>query len=818
MKALNITAAISCVASRLSDENSPISEFLFDSRKLTLPSQTIFFAIKTEKDDGHKYILELYEKGVKNFVITQDINHFSTYQANFFQVDNAIFAMQELAIEHRKKFTFPVVGISGSNGKTIVKEWLTQLLSDTYFVAANPNSYNSQIGVAVSVLQMQNKHNFALLEAGISQCGEMEKLERMIQPQIGILTNIGEAHNQFFTDAKEKAKEKLKLFQSSEALIYCTDYKLVCDLLQEKEYNQLKKISWGNSKTARYRIIKKEVKNQQTIVSIQGLEESISIPFMDNASVENAMHVVVLLLYLDYCVSIINQKLQKLTSISMRMEVKEGLNQSIVINDTYSLDINSLRIALDFLKNQAKDRKKVLFISDFEQVTLFSEDYQHIAELINSNKISTLVLIGTKITHYTSLFEVENRYTFNTTEELLLQIDQIDISGKAVLIKGARSFRFEKIVESLQNRCQQTHLQVHLEAIINNLNFFKSKLKPTTRMVAMVKAMCYGLGDAELVNELTYHHIDYLAVAYTDEGVLLRKRNIRTPIIVLGAEAANFHVMIRYNLEPEIFTIYYLKELVKSLSHYPHITEFPIHLKIDTGMHRIGLYEEEIDEAITIIQNNHQLKLASVFSHLADADNPDGQQFTLKQIAIFDKICQKITQQIRQPFLKHILNSAGITNYTDYQYDMVRLGLGLYGFSTSKETQRYLSHSITLKSLITQIKSVCKGESIGYNRTFTAQHDMQIAIVPLGYADGLPRELSNGIGSMVVKGKHCPIVGKICMDMCMIDVTGISVCVEDEVIVYGETNRVDDIAQKIGKTPYELLTSISKRVQRIYIR
>lgn len=818
MKAMNITAAISCVATRLSDENAPIYEFLFDSRRLTLPSQTLFFAIKTAKGDGHCYIPELYDKGVRNFVVTQPLANFSDLEANIFQVEDALQALQQLAVHHRKQFTCSVVGIAGSNGKTIVKEWLAQTLADSYPVVANPNSYNSQIGVAVSVLQMQARHQFAIFEAGISQSGEMEKLEKMIQPQIGILTNIGDAHSQFFENDEQKLEEKLKLFSSSESLIYCADNELISSVLHKDKYAHLEKISWGNSSGARYQIVQQEIVGHHTKVTIQTLSEPLLIPFIDGASVENAMQVAVFLLNMGVQVAAVNEKIGKLSSISMRMEVKEGLNQSVVLNDTYSLDINSLRIALDFLNSQALEREKNLYISDFEQVTLTEEDYRNIAELINSSKISNLVLVGTEISKYVSLFDVEHLHRYTTTAELLQNIHEIDNLNKAILIKGARNFRFEKIVEALQNRCQQTQLQVHLEAIVSNLNFYKSKLQPSTKLVAMVKAMCYGLGDAELVNELAYNHVDYLAVAYTDEGVLLRKRNIRTPIIVLGAEAANFQVMIRYALEPEIFTIYYLRELERVLAQYPQIQGFPIHLKIDTGMHRIGFTEDEVAEAIAIIKANPQLKLASVFSHLAAADDPDEDAFTLHQIEIFDKICKQISEQIEKPFLKHILNSAGIVNYTEYQYDMVRLGLGLYGFSSNPEVQRYLSHSITLKSLITQIKTVSAGDTIGYNRTFVAPQDMRIAVVPLGYADGLPRELSNGVGAMVVNGRHCPIVGKICMDMCMIDITGVSAAIEDEVIVYGESNRVDEIAAKIGKTPYELLTAISKRVQRIYIR
>lgn len=802
----------------LQSNETIISELLFDSRQLINASQTLFFAIITDNGNGHDYIETLYHQGVRNFVITENLSRFHPLKANFFQVSNAVLALQQIAAFHRKQFNIPVVAITGSNGKTIVKEWLTQILSINFSVIANPNSYNSQIGVPISVWQMKKNHNFAVFEAGISCRGEMENLEKIIQPNVGILTNIGTAHNLFFQNDTEKLQEKLKLFANSEKIIYCCDNKLIEDELKNERYNHLIKISWGQSENAHYRIEEKSVTNYATLVKFCDEKLFLTIPFTDDASVENLLHISIFLRDLGFSVAQINDMIYTLSPIAGRMEIKEAIHHSIVLNDTYSLDLNSLRIALSFLNVQIHLKKKTLIISDFSQVCMQDKDYEILANTISKNNISKLVLVGPELQKRAAIFHVDEQFCYKSTQELIDNLDHISISDEAVLVKGARNFKFEKIVEILQKKRQQTILQVNLEAIIHNLNYFKSKLKPSTKMTAMVKAMCYGLGDAELISELIYHHIDYLAVAYTDEGILLRKRNISAPIIVLGAEAANFHVMIQHHLEPEIYSLHYLKQLEENLQLFPDIKAYPIHLKIDTGMHRLGFDEKDIDEVIDLVAKNPQIRIASVFSHLAAAEDVNEQDFTKNQICIFERVCQKIASKISTPFIRHILNSSGIIYYPESQYDMVRLGIGLYGFNDNVEVQKHLQHPITLKSVITQVKTIKAGETIGYNRSYKTQKDMQIAVVPIGYADGLPRELSNGVGEMIVQHHRCPIVGKICMDMCMIDVTGLPIKEEEEVIIYGEENRVDTIAKSIHKIPYELLTSISRRVPRTYLR
>ncbi len=798
--------------------DSNVTELVYDSRKVITPSQSLFFAIKTKNDDGHNYIESLIQKGVNNFIISDDYQRFDDYKANFYQVEDAITAIQKLATFHRLNFNFPVIGITGSNGKTIVKEWLYQTLSDDFSIVKTPNSFNSQIGVPLSVWQMNEQHNLGVFEAGISEVNEMEKLSNVIKPDIGIFCNIGDAHAAHFSNLHQKLVEKLKLFKYSHTLIYCADHTIVHYVLTQPEYHHLKKLSWGTHQDAFYKIISKTIKSGKTIIQFDGFESTIEIPFIDEASIENTLHIAILMISLGYKLFEINQKLSSLSHLSMRMEIKEALNRSIIINDTYSLDVNSLKIALDFLSTQTQFEKKTLILSDFDQVNLSAEDYMYIASLVKEHQIKKIVLVGDCIANQIDLFNIPKKFVFKNTEELLDQLPNLNINYEAILIKGARKFRFEKIVQAIQLKSHQTILQVDLGAITHNLNYYRGLLNPNTKLMAMVKALSYGLGDSELINELRYHNIDYLAVAYGDEGVALRKRKILTPIVVLGAEAAGFSTMIKYNLEPEIFNFHYLNKLIETLKLFPEKKSFPIHIKIDTGMHRLGFNIDEIETLIDIINENSQLRVASVFSHFAASEDPLEDQFSMKQASLLSSVCEKIEKGIGYSFMKHIANSAAISRFPNFHLDLVRLGLGLYGYSAVENDQLKLQNTVTLKSIITQIKKIQKNDSIGYNRTFVAENDMTIAIVPIGYADGYPKELSNGVGKMIVQGKKCPVVGKICMDMTMIDITGLDVNVEQEVVVYNDENNLNVISKAINKSPYELLTAISKRVQRIYIR
>ncbi|MBP5663029.1 MAG: bifunctional UDP-N-acetylmuramoyl-tripeptide:D-alanyl-D-alanine ligase/alanine racemase [Bacteroidales bacterium] len=802
----------------LADGHAEIELLAFDSRNVLIPQKTLFFAITTAKNDGHHYIAELWQQGVKNFVITRPVSEFSHFSdANFLQVNNAVTALQQIAAYHRQQFSYPVVGITGSNGKTIVKEWLSQMLAPEFHVVRNPNSYNSQIGVPLSVWQMAPRHNLAIFEAGISQPGEMERLAAVIQPTIGILTNIGAAHNEFFHNNEEKLIEKTKLFKDCQKVIYCSDNPLIHNYFKQDERFKGKTISWGRTEDADYHIDFVNTTDVHTVVSLNG--QLIDIPFSDAGSIENALHSIVLMLQLNFTLPQINQKLHNLSAVSMRMEMIEGINNSVIINDTYSLDMSSLRIALDFLNAQTQMIRKTVIISDFEQAGNFdTEDYQKIYKLLINKGITRLIAVGAGFYAHRTVFDFPEQSFYHNTDELLANLNQEPFHQEVILVKAARSYRFEKVVAALQYKTHQTVLNVNLPAIIHNLSYYRSLLKPETKMVAMVKAQSYGLGDVELINELIYHHVNYHAVAYTDEGIRLRKRNITKPIIVLGAEAHSFEAMIAYRLEPEIFNFHYLEQLTELLEQHSDIELFKIHIKLDTGMHRLGFDEGDLPRLVEFIQRHPKLKVASIFSHLAAAEDPDEDDFTRGQIALFDRMSSYLIGQFDYPILRHILNSAGISRFPEAQYDMVRLGIGLYGFSAVPQDQAHLQNTVTLRTVITQVKTIPANETIGYNRSYKTLKESKIAIIPIGYADGYPRELGNGVGKVFVAGRLVPIVGKICMDMCMIDVTGLEVKEGDEVIVYGDPNPLDKVAASIHRIPYELMTAISKRVQRIYIK
>ncbi len=796
---------------------APITELLYDSRKVT-SQNGLFFALVTEQNDGHKYIETLYNKGIRNFVISRHIDDFKHIDGQFFQVSNVLQTLQTVAAFHRQKFQIPTIAITGSNGKTIVKEWLAALMASKYSVIKSPNSFNSQIGVPISVSHTHDEHQIAIFEAGISKPGEMEKLAAVIAPTLGIITNIGDAHAAFFSSQKEKLVEKLKLFVNAKVLIYSSEHALITEILQDENYQHLAKISWGHSPNDDYYIEKTTVVNHATYFHFRNISTPIMLPFTDDASIENALHVVTLALYMDFLPEEINAAVAHLSPINMRMEIVEAQHHSIIVNDTYSLDKNSLRIALQYLNTQIQLPNKTVIISDFAQNLKTDTFYPSLLTLFQEHNVRTLITVGAawgeKITDYPN----GTFYHFDTTEALLQNIHTLSLQNEAILAKGARAFQFEKIVHALKLKKHRTVLQVNLSALIQNLNYYKSKIDPKTKIMGMVKAMSYGLGDAELINELCYHQIDYLAVAYVDEGVALRERNITTPIVVLGAEADGFETMIRYQLEPEIFNLHYLQQFGELVAYHPEIERYPIHIKLETGMHRLGFNEEEIAPMLNMLAQYPKLHVTSIFSHLAAADMEQEDHFTQTQIALFEQRASQIAQRLPYPVLLHLVNSAGITRFPEAHYNMVRLGIGLYGFSNVKYDQKQLQHAVTLKSIITQVKHIHKGDTIGYDRSFKATHEMKIAIVPIGYADGYPRELSNGIGEMIVKGVRCPIVGKVCMDMTMIDISKVDAKEDDEVIMYGEDNPIQVIAKKIGKIPYELITAISKRVQRVYIR
>lgn len=817
MQLAEIIAFINPEETILGTPEYQITELAIDSRKVTAPERTLFFAIETEKNDGHLYIPSLYQLGVRNFVITKVMETYAMCEgANFLFVEDSVAALQRLAQRHRQQFHYPVIGITGSNGKTIVKEWLTSILDDKFKVVKSPDSYNSRLGVPLSVWQMSDQHDIAVFEAGISRPNEMRVLADIIDPTIGILTNIGAAHAQFFPSNNRKIIEKLKLFRNVEVLIYHNDNEELNMILQLPEYARLNKISWGDSRST-YPVQMQAADSGGTIISLDGF--NYAMPFIDSASLENVTHVIVTLLYVGFTPEEIDSHLGRLTHISMRLEILEGRNHSVIVNDTYSLDINSLSAALNFLDTQTQMTKKTLVISDFEQVgQLAEEDFRRLNAQLKRHHISRLIAVGSSFEGYRGVFDLEEQLFYHDTADLLDHLSQLPISYEIILVKGARNFHFEQVVNALQHKTHLTIMQVNLPALAYNLNFHRNRLRPDTKMVAMVKASSYGLGDVELVNTLLDQGIDYLAVAYTDEGVRLRKRRIDTPIIVLGAEAHSFEVMVNHRLEPEIFNFYYLQQLEEVLARHPEIPTFNIHVKVDTGMHRLGFDMQDIPRLIDIVKRNPKLRIASVFSHLAAAEDPAEDAFTRRQIALFGHMTDVLCAAFDYKILRHILNSAGIIRFPEAQFDMVRLGIQLYGCSEIPEMTMKLHNVVTLKTVITQIKQIPAGETIGYNRTWKLQRDTQVAIIPIGYADGYPRELCNGRGKVLVQGQKVPVIGKICMDMCMLDITGLRVHEGDEVIVYGEGNTVSEMAAAAGLISYELMTRISQRVPRVYVQ
>ncbi len=801
-----------------------IQHFLTDSRRLVFPETTIFFAIKTKKNDGHKYIRQLIDKGVGCFVVSKLPSYASELkQVSFIIVDDTLDSLQEIAAYHRRRFKMPVIAITGSNGKTIIKEWLGQLLSIDHNVVKSPKSYNSQIGVPHSVWQINKNHTIGIFEAGISKTREMKRLQKILAPDIGIFTNIGPAHDEGFSNRKEKILEKLTLFEEVDTLIFCADHKDVEEKISRwaKKYPYVKLFRWSINPGYELQVKKIEKQYNSTNLEIKRDSDSLSmkLPFTDYASIENAIQCIALMILLDYDNHRIKKRIAMLQPVAMRMELKHGINNCTLINDSYNSDVYSLGIALDFLSTQNQHDKKILILSDILQTGIPGKVlYRQVANLLNEKKVYQLIGIGPEISKQSGLFN-NAKYFYNTTESFLQNHDLNYFQNHAVLIKGARAFGFEKIIEALQLQDHQTMLEINLDAMVHNLNVFRSFLKPGVKTMVMVKAFGYGSGSYETASMLQYHNTDYLAVAYTDEGKELRKAGIRTPVMVMNPEAQSFEGLFKYNLEPEIYNFRLLKSILEDYKrNFPVSKQNPlnVHIKLDTGMHRLGFDTDDIDELAAILRQNPFVKVKSVFSHFAASDDPGFDFFTKKQLATFINTCNIIEKMLGYVFLKHICNSAAITRFSEAHLDMVRLGIGLYGVTADKRIQPLLKNVSTFKSIISQIKKVKKEEAIGYNPKHKTTSDITIGIVPVGYADGLNRKLGNGKGKLLVKEKLVPITGNICMDMCMINITGIDAKEGDEVIIFGEKNPINKLAKSLGTIPYEILTNVSARVKRVY--
>ncbi|MDY6801063.1 MAG: bifunctional UDP-N-acetylmuramoyl-tripeptide:D-alanyl-D-alanine ligase/alanine racemase [Bacteroidota bacterium] len=798
-------------------KDGKIQYLLIDSRNLVSTVNALFFAIRGERHDGHDFIKELYHKGVKNFVVEKIPEYKNDLEnASFLLVDNTLKALQKVAAAHRTKFNYPVVGITGSNGKTIVKEWLFHLIQGKKNVVRNPKSYNSQVGVPLSVWLMSEINNFAIFEAGISMPGEMQLLEKIIHPDIGLITNVGEAHQENFKDYKEKCVEKLKLFDHSKQIIYCKDHSLIHQEI-EARFPDKNVFTWSENSDANLKILNKSRKDHSTFIDFQfnNKENHIIIPFTDSASIEDAIHVLAVLLATGIIPEDFQQKFETLPSVAMRLELKKGINNCTLINDSYNSDLNSLSIALNYLEQQNQHSQKTLIISDILQSGKEEKElYQEVSKLLKKYYVNRLIGIGEALSNQGDLFTLEKRF-FKTTSDFLHHLTKNDFADEAILLKGARDFHFEKISSVLEEKSHRTVLEINLNAMVHNLNYFRSKLDHGTKIMAMVKALSYGSGTFEIANILQYQRVDYLGVAFTDEGVALREAGIKMPIIVMNPEQNSFDLMIEYQLEPEIYNFLVLNKFYEALKNAGKYN-YPVHLKLDTGMHRLGFMKHEINQLIDEIKEKKFIKIRSVFSHLAASDEDVHDYFTRKQIDLFDNISNKIIQALDYPILRHISNSAGIERFPEAQFDMVRLGIGLYGISATN--QEKLATVSTLKSTVIQTKQVVKDETIGYSRKARAQNDMTIAIVPVGYADGLNRRLGNGRGKLFINGFFVPIVGNICMDMCMVDITGCNIYEGDEVIVFGKEQSVVDLANMLETIPYEIFTSVSTRVKRVYFQ
>ena len=807
-------------AERTGTQPTKVDWLLTDSRSICFPDETMFFALKTKRNDGHKYIRDLYKRGVRNFVVStlpEDLFRFP--EANFLKVQSPLKALQRLASNRRSDYNVPVIGITGSNGKTVVKEWLYQLISPDRVVTRSPRSYNSQIGVPLSVWMMNEKTEIGIFEAGISEMGEMDLLRPIIQPTIGLITNIGGAHQENFPSISEKCMEKLQLFKDCDMIIYNGDDELISNCVS-KSLLTSREIAWSIKRPERPLYIESINKDDSgTTIKYRylGFNKEYRIPFIDDASVENSIHCLAVALYLMISPDDIARRMSKLEPVAMRLEVKEGKNDCVIINDSYSFDYASLDIALDFMarRNDDKNRKKVLILSDMLQSGQASKLlYRQLAELIHNRGVDRLIGVGEEISASSSRFELEKQF-FRTTAELLESDVLQSLRDSVVLIKGARKFHFDKLTDRLELKVHETILEINLNSLVDNLNYYRNRLNPGTKMVCMVKASAYGAGSTEVAKTLEDLRVDYLAVAVADEGADLRKAGVGSPIIVMNPELTAFRTMFAYKLEPEVYSFHLLEELIKAAER-DGVTNFPIHIKVDTGMHRLGFAPQDVQRLIDRLKRQNAVIPRSVFSHLVGSDSEQFDLFTHHQIETFDAVSSQLQAAFSHKILRHICNTAGIERYPNAQFDMVRLGIGLYGIDP--HTNNILNNVSTLKTTILQIRHVPAGETVGYSRKGTLTRDSFIAALPIGYADGLNRHLGNGRGYCMVNGQPAPYVGNICMDVCMIDVTGISCREGDKAVIFGDELPVTVLAEQLDTIPYEVLTSVSNRVKRVYFK
>lgn len=801
-----IAHIVEAYKSRIIEPEMEIIELVYDSRKASHGRKGLFFALSGARD-GHYYIDSAYKKGIRNFVLSCiDFCIDDFPEANFLWVENTYRAIQALAGYHRGQFDFPIIGITGSNGKTVVKEWLYELLSDDKRVYQSPKSYNSQLGVALSLWELDECYDIALIEAGISARDEMAKLERMIRPDVGILTSIGVAHAEGFDSQEEKLREKLKLFSHSKSVVYSSRH--VTDGVFSKE---IRLFSWGDCKEDNLYIqnIHIEMKGAKVTVLEEGSIFIIPVPFTDMASIENVLTCVSVMRYLGYEWQAILERVQVLKAIEMRLQLKKGVHNCSIIDDSYSNDLGSLKIALDFFDQQRQHAKKTVILSEMVGV---SDDLNYGARLfdmLSFYSFDRLIWVG-GIKSELKKLPVE-LLAFADIDELLGKWSELVFSNETILIKGARKFQLEKLVRKLTAKSHGTVLEINLNAIENNLKVYRSLLPHGVKLMAMVKAFSYGSGSFEVANMLQYNHVDYLTVAFVDEGVELRQGGITLPIMVLSPDLSGFDNMVSYNLEPEIYSFGILRAFLSHLGQQG-IDHYPVHIKLDTGMHRLGFMPEELDELMVVLKETDRVRVQSVFSHLVASGDVAHDTFTQKQVALFEQYVSKIELDLGYPVIKHLANTSAIVRWPDASFEMVRLGIGLYGVDLTGSINGILPTSV-LKTTVTQVKALPTGDTVGYDRKGVLQRDSLIATVKIGYADGYDRRFGNGAGQMQWGGIRVPTIGNVCMDMCMLDVTGLDVQEGDEVLVFPD---LVEAAERIGAIPYELLVNISSRVKRVY--
>lgn len=795
-------------------------KILIDSRKLLDPSKTIFFALSGKYHQGNSFIPDLYKQGVRCFVTNTSLYEDRYINAIFVVVPKPLELLQAYAAWHRSKFTYPVIAITGSNGKTIVKEWLFQLLNKDFLVVKSPKSYNSQIGVPLSILGMQVEHNLGVFEAGISQHQEMELLQKMINPSIGIFTNIGQAHDEGFGSRAEKIAEKLKLFKDCPVLIYSYEYEELRSINEQLNGKEL--YSWGASWDAKVPTFVK-TRGNQTLIELYWKQQKhiFHLPFVSAAAIENAIHCIITLLYLGLNLEQIQQRLALLEDVARRLELKAGANGCTIIDDSYNNDWAGLQIALNFLRQKHEHHSaevQTVILSDLlESGQPEVELYQQVAELMEHYKVNKFIGVGKAISQQQASFRnIKEVHFFENTVALLEGLEKdLELREETILIKGARIFRFEQVVQQLCEQLHDTVLEIDLEALAHNFNFYRSLLKPSTKMMVMVKAFAYGSDGFEVARLLQYHHADYLGVAYTDEAVSLRQRGIHLPIMIMNVSTQHFEQLLKHNLEPVIYNQKILAAFVDFLKKHKKKEAHPIHIELDTGMHRLGFRLEELEGLSTyLLAQKKSIKVVSVFSHLAGADEAVYDEFSKQQLSDFEEGVAIIEKKLEQPIIKHMLNSAGISRFSNKQLDMVRLGIGLHGIDPTYSAQ--LQVTSTLKTRITQIKTLNVGQTVGYSRKGKINKLSKIAILAIGYADGFLRAFGNGVGKVSVNGCLVPVVGNVCMDMCFVDVTGIDAQEGDEVVVFGELPTITDLADAIGTIPYEILTNVSQRVPRVF--